>query len=423
MTDTKIFETRESEARSYCRGFPTVFKAARGSELIGENGTDYIDFLAGCASLNYGHNDPDMKAALIDYINADGVTHGLDMFTSAKADFLEAFDKIILGPRNMDHRIMFCGPTGTNAVEAALKLARKVKGRTNVVSFTNGFHGVTMGALAATGNQHHRMGPENMTHGVTPVPYDNYADGVESLKLLEKMLDDPSSGLDQPAAIIMETVQGEGGLNAASAEFIKGVAALAKKHDAIFIVDDIQAGCGRTGTFFSFEEMGVVPDMITMAKSLSGMGLPFAAVLIRPEYDDWEPAEHNGTFRGNNHAFVTARVALEKFWADDAFQKDIARRGQMVHDALKAMQDKLPGSTLRGRGMIQGINVVSGELASDICRRCFESGLIIETSGANDEVVKILAPLTTPDELLEKGLGILASAFDAAINDKAHAAE
>ncbi|MEQ9259879.1 MAG: diaminobutyrate--2-oxoglutarate transaminase [Roseovarius sp.] len=409
--DTSIFERRESEVRSYCRGIDRVFSRAVGSEMFDAEGKSYIDFLAGCSSLNYGHNDPDMKEALVEHISGDGVAHGLDLHTNVKAEFLEAFDSHILKPRDMDHKVMFTGPTGANAVEAAMKIARKVTGRNNIIAFTNGFHGVTLGALAATANSYHRGGAGTTLEGVTRMPFDRYmGESFDTADLLEAMLSDKSGGIDAPAAIMLETVQGEGGLNAASADWIRRVADLAKKHGALLIVDDIQAGCGRTGSFFSFEEMGVVPDIITMAKSVSGYGLPMALVLVRPEYDIFGPAEHNGTFRGNTHAFVTARVAIEKFWADDSFSKAIGAKAQILEDALEEVAELVPGARLKGRGMMRGVDVGSGELAEAICGRAFEKGLIIETSGPEDEVVKVLAPLTTPETTFRKGLKILLEA-------------
>ena len=423
--DLEIYSRRESEARSYCRSFPKSFVKATGSELTDAEGNTYIDFLAGCSSLNYGHNDPDMKAALIEHITADGITHGLDMHSGAKADFLHAFEEIILKPRGMDHKVMMTGPTGTNAVEAAMKLARKVTGRQNIIAFTNGFHGMTMGALSCTGNSGKRAGAGGgPLCGTTHMPYEGaFGPDMDSLKIIGEMLGNPSSGVDAPAAFIIEPVQGEGGLTAASTAFMQGVARLAKEHGALLIVDDIQAGCGRTGTFFSFEEMGIAPDLIPMAKSFSGMGLPFAALLIKPEHDIWGPAEHNGTFRGNTHAFVTARVALEKFWKDDAFRKEIATKADMLRDALTRIADGIPGASLKGRGMMQGVDVGNGELAGDICARAFEKGLIIETSGAHDEVVKVLAPLTTPEAMFAKGLDILAEAARDVVETQKIAAE
>jgi diaminobutyrate-2-oxoglutarate transaminase len=409
-----IFERRESNARSYCRRVDAVFARAQGSLVYDVEGREYIDFLAGAGSLNYGHNDPDMKAALVDYLQDDGITHGLDFFTDAKRGFLEAFERLVLEPRGMDHRVQFTGPTGANGVEAALKLARKFTGRTNVIAFTNGFHGVTHGALAATANRHHRMVPVLPLPGVTRVAFDGYhGPDIDTSALLAKLLADPSGGIDAPAAFLFETVQGEGGLNVASSYWLNRIASLARLHGALLIVDDVQAGCGRTGTFFSFEGTGIEPDMVVLSKSISGFGLPMALLLMRPELDVWEPGEHNGTFRGNAHAFVTARIALEKFWADDAFAHDVKRKSAIVTEGLSTIADVLPGARVKGRGLMQGIDVGSGELAAEIATRCFDDGLIIETSGPHDEVVKVFAPLTTPNPVLERGLHILRDAVDA----------
>ena len=412
-THTDIYTRRESQARSYCRAFPVSFSKAQNATLTDSEGRSYTDFLAGCSSLNYGHNDPDMKEALIAHITRDGVTHGLDMHTDAKAEFLEVFERVILKPRNMDYKFMFTGPTGTNAVEAAMKLARKTTGRDTIIAFTNGFHGMTMGALAATGNAGKRAGAGTTLSGVVRMPYEGAMKDVDSLAMIRAMLDNPSSGIDAPAAFLIEPVQGEGGLNAASSAFLKGLQDLAREHGALIIMDDIQAGIGRTGPFFSFEGMGIKPDLIPLAKSLSGMGLPFAGLLIRPDLDIWKPAEHNGTFRGNNHAFVTARVALEKFWSDDRFQRQTEAKAAFLTGRLKEIAALVPGAGLKGRGMMQGIDVGSGDMAAEICATCFEHGLIIETSGAHDEVVKVLAPLTIPQEQLASGLDILEAAVKA----------
>ncbi len=424
--ETPIFERRESVVRSYCRDFDTVFTRASGAIMTDTQGREFIDFLAGCSSLNYGHNDPDMKAALVEHIAGDGIAHGLDMYTDTKAAFLEAFEKHILEPRGMTHRVMMTGPTGTNAVEAAIKLARKVTGRHNVIAFTNGFHGMTLGALAATGNAGKRKGAGQPLSGVTHMPYEGaFGADVDTLALIEAMLDNPSSGIDAPAAFLFEPVQGEGGLTAASNAWMQGIERIARKHGALLIADDIQAGTGRTGTYFSFEPAGISPDLIPQAKSLSGMGLPFAALLVKPEYDIWKPAEHNGTFRGNTHAFVTARVAIEKFWSDTAFEGEIAEKAAVLKDRLAAIARVLgrDAGALKGRGMMQGIDVGSGDLAGEICAECFRNGLIIETSGAHDEVVKVLAPLNIPAKDFERGLDILAAAAAKVAGNKPIAAE
>jgi diaminobutyrate-2-oxoglutarate transaminase len=420
----KIFQLLESEVRSYCRSFDTVFNKAQGSTITDVHGREYIDFLAGCASLNYGHNDPDMKRALIQHIECDGLAHGLDLFTTTKAAFLEVFENQILRPRGLHYRVQFTGPTGTNAVEAALKLARRLTGRNNVIAFTNGFHGVTLGALAATGNRHNRMAPSLTHQGVSRFHYDGYlGENIDTADILDRMLDDPSSGIDSPAAIILEAVQGEGGLNVASTEWLRKIADTARRHGALLILDEVQAGCGRTGPFFAFEAAGIVPDLVTMSKSLSGFGLPMALLLIRPEHDVWKPGEHNGTFRGNTHAFVTGRVALEKYWSSETFQEEVADKSDLLRARLRAISAQVPGTRVKGRGMMQGIDFGSGELAAEICRRCFSDGLIIETSGPRDEIVKILAPLTTSRELLNQGLDIVAASALAACQAHSAAAE
>ncbi len=412
----EIFEQIESQVRSYCRSFPTVFTTAKNARLTNKDGQTYIDFLAGAGTLNYGHNNDLLKQPLVDYILADGVTHGLDMYTDAKERFLTAFNNIIMKPRGMNYKVQFTGPTGTNAVEVALKIARKAKGRSGIVSFTNGYHGCTLGAQAATGNKGQRGGAGVSLGDITRIPYDGYGqegDDFMGLKLLDQLLTDPGSGIEVPAGVIVETVQGEGGLNAARMDWLKELETLCRKHDILLIVDDIQAGCGRTGTFFSFEPAGIKPDIVTLSKSLSGYGLPFAVTLMRPELDQWKPGEHNGTFRGNNLAFVTARVALEEYWKDKTFEQEIAKRADLIEkrfsDIIKRFGEDV--LVLKGRGMMRGIGTPDGETAEKICKEAFAHGLIVETSGPWDEVVKCLCPLTIPVEDLNKGIDILENAF------------
>ena len=410
----KIFEEIESEVQSYARSFPRIFNKAQGEFLYDEDGTQYLDFLAGAGTLNYGHNNPLFKEKLLRYIHDDGITHGLDLHTKAKGEFLEAFNEKILKPRNMEYMVQFTGPTGTNAVEAAMKIARNVTGQQNIVTFTNGFHGVSLGALAATGNSHHRDAAGVSLNGTHRIPFDGYlGDDIDTTVYLDKVLSDSSSGINSPAAVIVETVQGEGGINVASAEWLRNLQTVCRKHGILLIVDDIQAGCGRTGDFFSFEEAGIEPDIITLSKSLGGYGLPFAVVLMKPELDQWKPGEHNGTFRGNNFAFVTAKAAIDQYWSDDSFSKAVKRKGKYITERLDAIvaQYGEGNFTTRGRGMFQGINCVSGELAGAITQKAFKNGLIIETSGADDHVVKFLCPLIINDENLKKGIDIVEQAI------------
>jgi len=414
----QVFKRRESEVQSYSRSFPVVFERAEGSTLYDQEGNGYIDFLAGAGSLNYGHNNPAIRDSLLHYITANGVTHGLDMHTTAKSAFLKAFEDKILKPRDMDYKVMFTGPTGTNAVEAALKAARRATGREKVIAFTNCFHGCTLGALALTGNRHHREAAGVPTDMVVHMPYDGYMGlKTDTTEYIDKMLSDGSSGVSIPAAMVVECVQGEGGLNVASIEWLQNIERVCRKHDILLIVDDIQAGNGRTGTFFSFEPAGIKPDIVTLSKSLSGYGLPFAVTLLKPKLDNWKPGEHNGTFRGNNHAFVTAAAALEIYWSDDNLMNEVEKKAEYIQRRFKAIVKTHDAEIigLRGRGMMQGIVFADPELTGEICKTAFANGLVIETSGPNDEVVKCLCPLTIEMSDLARGLTILEDAIDAVL--------
>ncbi|HWM00121.1 MAG TPA: diaminobutyrate--2-oxoglutarate transaminase [Nocardioidaceae bacterium] len=409
-----VFESLESEVRSYCRNWPTVFDRAEGSFMYSEDGREYLDFFSGAGALNYGHNHPDLQAALIEYLQRNGVVHSLDMYSVAKREFLETFRDRILQPRGLDYKVMFPGPTGTNSVESALKLARKVTQREHVVSFTNAFHGMTLGALAVTGNSMKRGGAGIPLYHATPVPYDDYFDGeTEDFLWLERVLNDSGSGIEHPAAVIVETVQGEGGLNSARASWLRKLADLCKRHDILLIVDDVQAGCGRTGSFFSFEEAGITPDIVCLSKSVSGYGLPMALTLFKPEHDVWVPGEHNGTFRGQNPSFVTGKTALERFWSDDVFAKDTVDKGTQLREGLLAIADKSEDAQVRGRGLLQGIAYPDYDMAGAVAKAAFERGLLVETSGPESEVVKLMPALTIDTNDLARGIDILADSVDA----------
>ena len=409
--ETTIFDTLESQVRSYSVGWPALFDTAKGSWIRDVDGKEYLDFFAGAGALNYGHNNPHLKEALVEYIMRDGITHGLDMSTVAKRDFLETFKAKILDPRGLDYKVQFPGPTGTNTVESALKLARKVTGRTSIINFTNAFHGMTLGALSVTGNSMKRAGAGIPLVHATPMPFDNYFDGVtEDFHWFERVLDDSGSGLNRPAAVIVETVQGEGGVNVARPEWIRALAELCARREILLIVDDVQMGCGRTGPFFSFEEAGITPDIVTLSKSIGGYGMPMALTLFKPELDIWEPGEHNGTFRGNNPAFVTSRVALDQYWSDDTLEKETLQKGERISKAFTELSEKFEGVSTRGRGLVQGLVFEDAPKAGKVCKIAFDNGLLAETSGPSDQVVKLLPPLTITNEELDHGLGILADA-------------
>jgi len=410
----RIIEQVESDVRGYVRSFPAVFDVAKGALIFDEQENRYIDFFAGAGTLNYGHNDPHIKQALIDYMEHDGIVHALDKATTAKCAFLQKMVDTIFKPRNLEYKIQFTGPTGTNAVETSMKLARMVKRRSNIVAFTNGYHGLTMGSLAVTGNSFYRDESYGLRANTDFMPYDKYfGPDVDTLTYFRKFLEDNSSGVDLPAAVIVETVQGEGGINVASDEWLQGLESLCREFDMLLIVDDIQMGNGRTGPFFSFERSGITPDMVTVSKSI-GAGLPLSLLLMRPELDQWQPGEHTGTFRGNNLAFVAATQALT-YWDNSDFQKAIVYKGELIETELRKFAEKYESENIeiRGVGMAWGMDFHEEGRADEISAAAFERGLIIETAGADASVLKFLPPLIIEEELLKEGLEIV----DKAIGD------
>jgi diaminobutyrate-2-oxoglutarate transaminase len=427
------FDQLESRVRHYVHSFPTIFSKAKGAQLWDENDRCYIDFFSGAGVLNYGHNNRQLQEKLIEYIEADGVVLSLDMANTAKGNFLQAFESVVLKPRNMKYIMQFTGPTGANAVEAALKLARKVKQRSNVIAFTNAFHGVSMGALSATANAHFRGAAGVDLGNVTFMPYDGYfGPGVNTIDYLARMIDDRGSGIDTPAAVIVETIQGEGGVRVASSSWLRELEKVCRRHDMLLIVDEIQVGCGRTGRFFSFEEAGIQPDIITLSKSLSAYGLPMAMVLMKPELDQWQPSEHNGTFRGNNLAFVTGAHALQCYWKNDELAESVRRKGELIQEWFERMASNHPevGMRFRGRGLIWGLSITDvhsvtlkrvrnrpeQNIHRRIARHAFENGLIIEPTGAYDDVLKMLPPLVIEESLLRQGLEILESSIEQSLH-------
>lgn len=415
----KTFKNLESEVRSYVRTFPTIFHTAKGAKLCDEQGNEYIDFFAGAGALNYGHNNPLVSEALIKYIKEDGIMHGLDKATTAKRAFLETFHATILEPRHMEYKIQFSGPTGTDAVETALKLARMVKGRSNIIAFTNAFHGLTMGSMAVTGNAFYRDEAFINRANVTFVPFDGYfGQEVDTAQYLRKLLDDTSSGLDLPAAIILETVQAEGGVNVANDEWLREIEQICHDFGILLIVDDIQVGNGRTGPFFSFEKAGINPDIITLSKSIGG-GLPLSIILLKGELDQWKPGEHTGTFRGNNLAFV-ASTKLLSYWENDGLTEAVYHKETILNETLQGIADKYDslGIDIRGKGLIYGLQIPLRGFCSDVSSEAFNSGLLIELAGANDDVLKFLPPLTIEKELLTDGLKIIDESISAVLDER-----
>ena len=411
----EIFEARESQVKSYCRNFPELFYRAKGSSIYSDSGKEYIDFLAGAGALNYGHNNDYIKEQVIAYLESDAIAHGLDFHTVAKKDFLEKFSETVLKPKNLDYQIQFCGSTGTNAVEAALKLAKKVKQRAGIFSFMGAFHGMTLGSLAITGNTEIKSGAFGTASNVTFMPYPyGFMENFDTIEYIDSVLNDVNSGIKKPAAIIFETVQAEGGVIIAPVEWMQRLRELCDRHDILLICDDIQVGCGRTGSFFSFERANIIPDLVILSKSISGYGFPMSLLLIKPELDLWQPGEHTGTFRGNQLAFIGATAALkyrEKYDLEQYVSVKECFLSNFLTKEIKAINDKIK---IRGIGLIWGIDLQDFpeiDLTKKITKRCFELGLIVERVGRNDTVIKILPPLNIEMTKLQQGCSIIKQAL------------
>lgn len=407
--NTTAFEAYESNVRSYCRNFPTVFTKAKGSIMTDEDGKEYVDFFAGAGALNYGHNPDYIVQKLIAYLQSDGIMHSMDMYTAPKREFLEYFHDEILAPRGLNYKVQFAGPTGTNAVEAAIKLARIAKKRENIFAFMGAFHGMTLGALSLTTDRCSREGAGQSMSNVTHIPAPYMFPELDTIAYMERLLTDDHSGAEKPAAIILETVQADGGIYAFDAQWLRDLRDLCDRHDILLIVDDIQVGCGRTGTFFSFERAGIVPDIVTVSKSIGGCGMPLALVLIKPEIDVWEPGQHTGTFRGNQLSLIAGKAGLE-IMVKDNLLSEVKRKEKIVADFLKNEIEPLDSRiSCRGIGLIWGVDFskFGKDMTKPLIAACFKNGLIVERVGRENNVLKLMPPLVIEDELLLRGLNIL----------------
>ena len=406
---TSIFETYESNVRSYCRSFPTTFTKAKGALMFDDQGKEYIDFFAGAGALNYGHNPDYMVEKMIAYLQSDGILHSMDMFTQPKQEFLDYFVHKVLEPRGLNYKIQFCGPTGTNAVECAIKLARMNKGRANVFAFMGAFHGMTMGSLALTTDRCSRDAAGQILPNVTHIPAPGMFPGLDVVAYMETLLTDDHSGVEKPAAIILETVQADGGINVFSVEFLQGVRDLCTRHDILMIVDDIQVGNSRTGTFFSFERANIIPDMVTQSKSIGGCGMPISMLLFKPELDLWEPGQHTGTFRGNQLSLIAGLAGLKKMVEDD-IPAEVKRKEKLVEaflrDEIAPLDSRIQ---FRGIGLLWGVDFskFDKDMTKPLIAVCFKNGMICERVGRDNAVLKLMPPLIIPDEQLMAGLQIL----------------
>ncbi|HEY4992070.1 MAG TPA: diaminobutyrate--2-oxoglutarate transaminase family protein, partial [Nakamurella sp.] len=406
---------RESNARTYPRHLPIAIAEASGSFVTDVDGNVFIDFLAGAGVLSLGHNHPDLVRAVTDQLGL--LTHGLDFPTPIKDAFVEA-QLSMLSPGMRDRmKVHFCGPTGANAVDAAVKLCKTATGRGDLVSFQGGFHGSSHAAMALTGLLEQKQPVPNGMPGVHFFPYsycsrcpmDLSPDSCDTncVGYLERSLRDSNAGVPLPGAVILELVQGEGGVVPARADFVRRLRALTRELDIPLIVDEVQTGCGRTGTWFAFEQYDIEPDVIVASKALSGIGTPVAMILYDERLDVWAPGAHTGTFRGNQLAFAAGTAAVHVIRRDDVLG-NVGRRGEQVADRLTELAVNPWVREVRGVGLMWGVELAdplsgrtAGALARRVQARALRAGLIIEVGGRDDCVLRMLPPLNVTAEVVD----------------------
>jgi 2,4-diaminobutyrate 4-transaminase len=400
----------ESNVRSYPRKLPLAIAKAKGSWVTDVEGNEYLDFLAGAGTLALGHNHPQIISAIKEVLDSGLPLHTLDLTTPMK----DAFSAELLSffPKD-EYVLQFTGPSGADANEAAIKLAKTYTGRGNVIAFSGGFHGMTHGALSLTGNLNAKNNVQNLMAGVQFLPYPHEyrcplgIGGEQGAKALtyyfENFIEDVESGVVKPAAVILEAIQGEGGVVPAPIEFLQKIREVTQKHGILMIVDEVQAGFCRSGKMFAFEHAGILPDIVVMSKAIGG-SLPLAVLAIKKQFDAWQPAGHTGTFRGSQLSMAAGFTAL-KIMREENLAQNAKERGEYLMTALQELSKKYPCiGHVRGKGLMMGIEIVDerqsanqigsypedGELAAAIQKACFNNKLLLERGGRGGNVVRVL---------------------------------
>ena len=419
----------ESNARSYPRKFPFALKSAKGSWLVDVEGNKYLDFLCGAGTLALGHNDPEINQAFMDMISSDAVLHTLDLTTPVKDEFVHTLFNLLPTELKDNAKIQFCSPAGTDAVDAAIKLCKTATGRDGVIAFSGGYHGMGHGALSLTGNLGAKSNVNSLMPGVTffPFPYSYRCPfglgGEEGTKAacayFERVLKDPESGIKKPAAVILEPIQGEGGVVPAPIEFLQTIRRVTQELDIPMIVDEIQCGVGRSGTFFAFEQAGIVPDVILCSKGIGG-SQPLSVVIYNKKLDTWTAGAHAGTFRGNQLAMKAGTIVVKRI-SNPEFLKEIQEKGKILKERLLKLKDKVSIiGDVRGTGLMIGCEFVdpkgkpdqigslpaSGEIALLVQQKCFENKLVMEKGGRFGSVMRCLCALNITKEEIETFLSI-----------------
>lgn len=422
----------ESSARSYPRKFPFALSKAKGSWVEDVEGNRYLDFLCGAGTLALGHNDDEVNKAMIDLISSGAPLHTLDLTTPVKDRFVETIFSILPEEMRGNVKIQFCSPSGTDATDAAIKLCKTATGRGSVIAFSGGYHGMGHGALSLTGNLNAKTKVQNLMPGVQFMPYPNsyrcpFGLGGEAgtdaaCAYFERMLKDPESGVTKPAAVIIEPIQGEGGVIPAPRKFLQTIRRVTKELDIPMIVDEIQCGVGRSGQMFAFEDSGIIPDVILMSKAIGG-SQPMSVVIYNKNLDKWTAGAHAGTFRGNQLAMAAGTVVLKRV-SDPEFLASVREKGVHIHEAMNALRKEVSIiGDVRGRGLMMGIEFIdpdgpkdvmghpepSGMIAAEVQKRCFEHKLIMEKGGRNGSVMRCLCALNVSMEDIDTMIGIFSS--------------
>jgi diaminobutyrate-2-oxoglutarate transaminase len=417
----------ESSARTYPRRLPVAIAEASGTYLTDVDGRRYIDFLAGAGVLALGHNHPELIATVRDQLSR--LTHGLDFPTPVREEFKRRQISMLPAGLRDDVKMHFCGPTGADGVEAAVKLCKKATGRGGVVAFQGSYHGSTHGAMSLTSEVQPKTGLQNLLPGIhfapfaychrCPLSLSPVSCATNCAELLINTLNDTHGGVQRPAAVILELVQGEGGSIPAPVEFVRRVAGMARDLDIPLIVDEVQTGCGRTGTWFAFEQYGITPDVIVASKGLSGLGLPVSVIMYRKHLDTWAPGSHIGTFRGNNLAFASANAYLDVVERDDLLAHVRSQGAYLLAELVKIHQTTALVGDVRGLGLMLGIEMArygpvgAGEVAARVQRAALKRGLIVEVGGREDCVVRLLPPLNVSRRTVDDALAVIRAAIAA----------
>ena len=406
----------ESSARSYPRKFPFALKKAKGSWVEDVEGNKYLDFLCGAGTLALGHNDDEVNQAMVDLLTSDAPLHTLDLTTPVKDRFVHTILSLLPEGLKENAKIQFCSPSGTDAVDAAIKLCKTATGRSTVIAFSGGYHGMGHGALALTGNLNAKNKVANLMAGVQFMPYPYsyrcpFGLGGESgtkacINYFERLLKDPESGITKPAAVILEPIQGEGGVVPAPIEFLQAVRRITQELDIPMIVDEIQCGIGRSGKLFAFEYASIVPDVILASKAIGGTQ-PMSVVIYNKKLDKWTAGAHAGTFRGNQLAMAAGTVVLNRVCQSE-FLADVVKKGDYLRKAMNELKDEVSIiGDVRGKGLMLGVEFIDpngpkdimghpepcGEIAALVQKKCFENRLVMEKGGRNGSVMRCLCAL------------------------------